>query len=158
MHVTFQKTVEAALQGEKVGFETYLANAREELKRGVKEIGPIEDIAIVKHHRDDRWLMLLPDVSGGDHWRTQSFDRNGFSGHSVFASKNDAVREAASMNFTVRDDAALDRIQDSCDFQTGLFATEQIVRLNTGQIGFEEYLRSVSNFRKRLDVASRTIA
>ena len=144
MHVTFQKTVEAALQGEKVGFETYLANAREELKRGVKEIGPIEDIAIVKHHRDDRWLMLLPDVSGGDHWRTQSFDRNGFSGHSVFASKNDAVR----------DDAALDRIQDSCDFQTGLFATEQIVRLNTGQIGFEEYLRSVSNFRKRLESAT----
>ena len=154
MHATFEKTVQVALQGEKVGFETYLANAREELKRGVKEIGPIEDIAIVKHHRDDRWLMLLPDVSGGDHWRTQSFDRNGFSGHSVFASKNDAVREAASMNFTVRDDAALDRIQDSCDFQTGLFATEQIVRLNTGQIGFEEYLRSVSNFRKRLESAT----
>jgi hypothetical protein len=58
------------------------------------------------------------------------------------------------MNFTVRDDAALDRIQDSCDFQTGLFATEQIVRLNTGQIGFEEYLRSVSNFRKRLESAT----
>lgn len=153
MHTTFAKSVQAALQGEQVGFETYLASVKEKLKKGIEEIGPIDDIAIVKHCRDDRWQMLLPDVSGGDHWRTQSFDRNGFSGHHVFASKNEAVSEAASMNFTVRDDAALDRIQDSCDFQTGIYATEQIVRLNAGEIDFEEYLKSVSIFRRNIEGA-----
>jgi len=129
-----------------VYFEALLAKVRSEQAEAVKLIGEIGDFAIVKHHQDDQWFMILPDVSGNGRWRLQSFDQRGFSGHMVFSCKVQAIHEAASLRFTVRDDGALERLQDTPEFQIGLFAVEQLALHNRGAISFDEYLQNVRAF------------
>jgi len=130
-----------------VHFEALLAKVRREQAEAVTLIGDVTDLAIVKHHQQDQWFMILPDVSGHGRWRLQSFDLSGFSGHMVFSCKVQAIHEAASLRFTVRDDGALERLQDTPDFQIGLFAVEQLALHNRGAISFEDYLENVRAFK-----------
>lgn len=134
-------------------FEALLAKARQRLADAVAAIGEVKDFAIVKHRERDSWLAVLPDVSGLGRWRLQSFDTKGFSGHMIFSSKTEAIVEAASQHCTVRDDGALDRLQDTVEFKIGLFAIEQLMLLNRGEISFDSYCEGVSNFRKQLAAA-----
>lgn len=127
------------------------AHVKAESVAAVAAIGEIEYIAIVKHRTGECWTMILEDVSGEGRWRCQSFDTKGFSGHMVFESKDEAIRNAAMMNFTVRDDGALDRLQDTLDFQAGLFSTEQIALLNRGEIDFSEYIARTKAYRQQLE-------
>lgn len=139
---------------ERLNFDQYLAKIHQELADRIAKIGAVEHIAIVKHESDaNRWQMILPDVSGRNAWRTQSFDLNGFSGHHVFKDKDAAIKDAAQSHFTVRDDGALDRLQDTLDFQLGLYATEQIQHLNFGRISFADYTNRLSDYRKQFAVA-----
>ena len=127
------------------------ARAKAEGQAGVAAIGEIEYIAIVKHPKSESWTMILEDVSGEGRWRCQSFDANGFSGHMVFNSKDEAIRNAAMMRFTVRDDGALDRIQDTQSFQAGMYSIEQIALFNRGEIEFSEYLARTKAYRAHLE-------
>lgn len=150
MQTNISEAASMALSGKRIGFTEYLSIARARIETAIAKIGEIDGAGIVKHHIDNRWQMILPDVSGQGRWRTQSFDLNGFSGHCVFASKDKAIKDAASLRFTERDDEALDRIQDTPEFQTGIYATEQIQLLNRGQIDFKEYTSRLVNYRQRL--------
>ncbi len=134
-------------------FENHLKKIRKESAGRIAKIGHVGDIAIVKHESDSRWQMILPDVSGGLFWRTQSFDLNGFSGHCVFKDKATAIQDAANARFTERDDGALDRIQDTPEFQLGLYATEQIQLLNFGEISYTTYVNRLSEYRNQSLVA-----
>lgn len=134
-------------------FEKYLKKIRAESACRIEKIGHVGDIAIVKHEIDSRWQMILPDVSGGEFWRIQSFDHNGFSGHCVFKDKATAIKDAASSRFTERDDEALDRIQDTPAFQLGLYACEQIQLLNFGEISYTVYLNRIADYRLQTSAA-----
>lgn len=134
-------------------FKALLEQARQRQADGIAAIGEVNEFAIVKHGEADRWLAILPDVSGQGRWRVQSFDRKGFSGHMVFSSKADAIVEAARQRCTLRDDGALDRLQDTLEFKVGLFAIEQMMLLNRGEISFDSYCTVVSDFRKQLVAA-----
>ncbi|HWS26419.1 MAG TPA: LPD23 domain-containing protein [Xanthomonadales bacterium] len=118
-------------------FDAMLLQRRERLRAAVEAIGQFDDGAIVRHRDyEDRWKIICRDASNPGHWRTQSFDLKGFSGHLSFATREQAIEDAASSGFTVRDDAALDRIQDTPAFQRGLFAAELIRKVNVGELSF----------------------
>jgi hypothetical protein len=149
MRTNISEAVLMALRGEQIGFCEYLLISRLRVDEGIDRISEIDGAAVVKHHVDNRWQMILPDVSGNGRWRTQSFDGHGFSGHRVFDTKDLAIRSAASSQFTVRDDEALNRIQETPEFKSGLYATEQIGLFNRGEIDLKEYTRRVLSNREK---------
>mgnify|MGYP003386380166 FL=1 len=74
----------------------------------------------------------------------QHFDLGGFTSHDVAGSKSEAIRLVAkSIRFPVRDDHALDRIQDTPDFQLGLYRAEQMSLVQRGQISYSEFKQRV---------------
>lgn len=128
-------------------FQQMLAEKRAAKQRAIEAIGKIEDCAIVRHSSgDNTWRMILRDASEPGKWRTQSFDLKGFSGHMVFDSKEDAIDSAASQGYTIRDDSALDRIQDTPSFQRGLYVTDLIARVNTKAITYQEADRLLAQY------------
>lgn len=121
------------------------------IAEAIERIGKFEEVAIIKHEASNRWIMILPDISGEGRWRLQHFDLGGFMGHQVFDTKREAIREAAnSIRFPVRDDGALDRIQNTPDFLIGNYRTEQLHRLNRGLIGYSEFKASVADYGRSL--------
>lgn len=142
------EAVSKALRGEMIGFEAILANARAERQVALDSIGHIEHAAILKCSTHERWMLILPDVDGHGRWRAQFFDLHGFSGHSVFNTKDQAIDRAVEMSHTVRDDEALDRIQDTTDFRVGIFATEQIALHYSGAMDLTECRRRISEYRQ----------
>jgi hypothetical protein len=92
-------------------------------------------MAIVRHQEDNRWQMILPEISEGkDRWRTQQFDRSGFSGHSVYDSCTLAIAAAVTDGYYQRDDGALERLQDTPSFQRGNFVSDLVARINRQQL------------------------
>lgn len=121
------------------GFRQMLAEQRAAKRRAIEAIGDVEDCAIVAAKGGGhRWLMILRDASEQGKWRTQSFDARGFSGHMVYNTKEAAIEAAAASGFTTRDDSALDRIQDTPAFQRGLYATDLISRVNSGDLQYAQ--------------------
>lgn len=126
--------------------EGFLAAEEKEQRKRLESIGDIEYIAIVRHPVEhlvgkkpfQRWLMILEDASTPGCWRTQSFDTNGLYGHVTYATKEKAMRAAVDMGFTVRDDEALDRIQDTPAFQRGVVANDLIMKVNDGRMSFAD--------------------
>lgn len=107
-------------------FEGFLVAEKAVLRRNISAIGQIEHAGIVRHQDANeeigkglRWLMILPDASSPGQWRTQAFDTAGFSGHMAFESREKAIESAAQLGFTVRDDEAIDRLQETPKFQRG---------------------------------------
>src|ERR1035437_5756076 len=121
-----------------LSFHAYLDWNRRKEAAKIAAIGDVGDIAIVKHDQDDRWKMILRDASEPGKWRTQTFDKHGFSGHHGCNTKDEAIADAASGWFILRDDAALDRLQDTAEFQLGLYAAELIQRMNVGEINYAQ--------------------
>lgn len=116
-----------------------IAESRLTCKRARASIGDIGDCAIVRHEDGgDRWMMILQDGTELGKWRTQSFDNRGFSGHMSFDSMDLAIEDAVKSHYSVRDDEALDRIQDSPEFQRGLYTTDLIGRVNSGKVSHLE--------------------
>lgn len=129
------------------GFQKMLAEQRATMARAIAAIGDVGDCAIVRDKSGaDRWQMILRDASEPGKWRTQSFDLKGFSGHMVYPDRDAAIHAAASSGFTVRDDMALDRIQDSPQFQRGLYVTDLIGRVNSGVISYGEGDRLLAEY------------
>lgn len=129
------------------GFREMLAKQRAAKARAIDDIGPVGEGAIVRHKSlSPQWLMILRDASEPGKWRTQSFDLKGFSGHMVYADRAAAIDAAASAGYTVRDDLALDRIQDTPEFQRGLFVCDLIRSINLGQMTREEGDRQLAAY------------
>jgi len=108
--------------------------------RRIASIGEVGDIAIMRNEKGDRWYAILGNASdeGNSPYRIQHFDANGFSGHMVYASKDEAIKEAARDGYYRRDDGALDRMQNTPAFQRGLEAAEIIRRANARELTWEE--------------------
>lgn len=139
-----------------LSLDCILADYEKSLSRHIKEIGPIIDIAIVKHLFNQQWMMILPDVSGMEFWRTQTFDLNGFSGHMVHNSMDIAIRHAVSCWFRIRDDAALNRLQNTPEFEFGQYYSEQIGFLKERKIDFAEFNLRVTTKRLQM-IENRTV-
>jgi hypothetical protein len=127
-------------------FQQMLLERQAACDRAIKAIGAVDDCAIVRHEGGQRWMMILRDASSPGNWRTQSFDAVGFSGHMTFATKALAIEAAAQAKYTVRDDGALDRLQDTPEFQRGLFVTDVTRLWNLGEITFEEAQQRVAAY------------
>lgn len=128
-------------------FQAHLAEIRAAQARAIASIGLVDEVAIVRHEdSESRWVMILADASSQGKWRTQSFDKNGFGGHMTFNTKELAIENAAGMGFTVRDDGALDRIQDTHEFQRGLYAADLILQYNMGQIDMAQFNAAIVRF------------
>lgn len=107
-----------------------------------------EDVLILKDCENrDRWQMVLRDAGDNSKWRVQRFDLNGFEGHMVFNTKEEAVESAVKSGFHLRDDLALDRVQKLPSFMLGNYACDQIAKLNCGEITYQQYLQNVQNYK-----------
>lgn len=121
-------------------------NARE--RANLLAIGNVGDGVILKKVSDsalnplnasapaDRWKMILRDASEPGNWRTQSFDRSGFSGHMTFSTRDEAVADAANGGYIQRDDEALDHLQETPQFQRGVYTSDLIRLVNTGKLTY----------------------
>lgn len=141
-------------------FAAHLAQLREAQDRAVKAIGDVGDAAVVRHQGGaPRWMLILPDVSDptGHGWRLQRFDLDGFSGHECYRSKDEALGAAASQDFTVRDDDALDRLQGTSRFQRGLFAADLLMQVNMGSITLAQADIRLSEYDQRSQALASVI-
>lgn len=132
-------------------FRQIVAEQRLARRRAIAAIGDVGECAIVRQcGRDgvaaDRWKMILPDASEPGNWRTQTFDMRGFYGHVSFATRELAIADAANSGFSLRDDTALDRIQDTPAFQRGLFVTDLVGQVNAGKITHAEGDRRLAEY------------
>ena len=134
------------LQGASPDLEQLLADHLAATERALDAIGVVHDCAILRHENQARWQMVLRDASTAGNWRTQGFDVNGFFGHMTFATKQEAIESAVTSDYTVRDDGALDRLQDTAAFQRGLFCSEVMRLANAGEIAFEEAIKRVNKY------------
>lgn len=130
-------------------FYDLLDGFQQETRSRVSIIGDVGMGCIVKSSDRESWMLIVEDVSGEGRWRTQGFDLNGFFGHSVYKDKAAAIENAAQQGYFLRDDDALDRIQATHRFQTGMYALEQLSLLNCGAISMDAYLSNVRAFRER---------
>lgn len=114
--------------------EQRLAESEKRIAMRIATIGVVEEAAILKHHERDQWQMILPDIGGVGKWRIQVFDPKGFSGHMLFNSKDETVRDAARNGYYLRDDSALDRLQGAPEFIRGNYVLELLAEVNAGKI------------------------
>lgn len=112
-------------------------------KAALDAIGEVGAGAIVRKPGSDRWMIILPDASAAGHWRVQPFDEDGFSGHTSYARRAEAIEHAARVGYTLRDDLALDRLQDTPRFRRGLLAAELMQAHGAGEISMEELHRQL---------------
>jgi hypothetical protein len=117
-----------------------LAQIEEEREKRLQSMmGDLQDGAIFRSgRRDDAFVMILPDLDGENRWRLQYFDSRGFSGHSLHPDQEAARRASAIAGYYIRDDGALDRIQNTPAFLRGNFVTDLIDKINAGTMGFAE--------------------
>lgn len=118
-------------------FEAHIARLRAKTAAQIAAVGDVGDGAILRHHSSERWAFLLPDCSGSG-WRMQTFDRDGFSGHALYAGPEAAVRAAVGQGYLQRDDGALDRVSGLYSFHRGNFASDLIRRVSQREISFEQ--------------------
>mgnify|MGYP000616136632 CR=1 FL=1 len=116
--------------------EQRLAESQERTRARLRVMGDIGRGAIVKHEDPirEQWYMIHPNVERAGNWRLTSFDLKGFSGHMCFASKDEAMREAANNGFYIRDDAALGRLQHTTEFTRGNYVLELLEQINSGKL------------------------
>lgn len=119
-------------------FEQYLAHKRAELAAQIEALGDMSAGGILKHFKEERWIFVLPDVSGGDTWRIQYFDPKGFSGHGLYNNAREAIETAVRLGFETRDDGALDRMQQLPSFWRGGYAAELIRKINGRELTMAE--------------------
>lgn len=118
-------------------FDAILTEIREERAARIRAVGDVAQGAILRQEVGQRWAFLLPDMGEPGKWRIQYFDLRGFSGHGVYDTPAALVDAAILGGYLVRDDAALDRVQDVPSFRRGCFAGELIDKINAGLIDYE---------------------
>lgn len=138
-------------------FEAHLKRIRDLNAARMDALGPVGDIAIGKSASAEQWKLALPDVDGGGRWRLQSFDLDGFSGHEIYRDKDEAL-EAMVRHHYLRDDGALDRLQDTPRFQRGLFAADLMRKHNSGEITYSAVIEQLEAYAQRQAAASAPAA
>jgi hypothetical protein len=119
--------------------QSYIKQIKKIKEDRIISIGDVSNGAILSNTSGNLWTMILPEMSEGvDKWRTQSFDQSGFSGHSVFSTKESAVKEAISLGYYLRDDSALTRMQNDPLFQRGNFLSDIVRQINLKRINHEQ--------------------
>lgn len=115
-------------------FKAHVAAIREKRERQIEAVGDISNGVILRHKTDKRWAFMLPDMTEEGRWRVQYFDEKGFSGHWVRDTQREIVEETTGGGFELRDDEALNRIQNTENFKRGNYVSELIRELNMGKI------------------------
>ena len=127
-------------------FKKVLRLREERQKAERAAVGDISDGVVLRHEGGKRFVMVLPDVDGGGKWRIQRFDAQGFSGHMVFKNADEALTAALGEGFKTRDDAALDKMQGTPEWDRGMFAADLIQKMNGGDITREEGDRRLAEY------------
>ncbi|MEJ8837644.1 GNAT family N-acetyltransferase [Ramlibacter sp. AN1133] len=171
MVVGTSSTIQARLRGLSTGRSAaVLANAAgvspmlKELMRlrvqahhqAMAEIGDHERGVVLRRPNASRWVLVLPDASKPGNWRVQHFNLDGLDSHVSVASREQAYQTALHAGFTLRDDGALDRIQDTTRFQRGLLQADLQGQRNRGEISLLEFRQQLADF-DRLEVALASI-
>jgi hypothetical protein len=117
------------------------------IARALADIGALDDSTILRaSDGTPTWMAILPEHGQAGMWRAQTFDLQGFTGHSTHPDKASAERSAQSVRFTTPDASALERIQDSAAFQKSLFAADLARRIHTQQITQQESARLLADY------------
>ncbi len=115
-------------------FMAMLEKLRQDRQSAIDSVGDISDGVVLRHRQSERWAFLLPDATESGRWRAQYFDSDGFSGHCTRDTEMEVIKEAVGQGFVIRDQCALDRIQNSKRFQRGNFVSNLLFQLSTGKI------------------------
>ena len=122
-----------------------MQRCRAEIDARVSLIGDFDDIKVLRHEAMAQWVAILRNFNGApDSWRLQRFDADGFVGHQVYASKDEAIRNAARERFTLHDDGALDRLERTVAFRLGNAISDEREKLNGSRISFTAFLARVT--------------
>lgn len=127
-------------------FKEVIRLRKERKKAERAAVGDITDGVVLRHEEGRRFVMVLPDVDGGGKWRIQRFDAQGFSGHMVFKDQEEALEAALGEGFKTRDDGAMDRMQDTPEWERGMFAADLIQKVNGKVITRDEGDRLLAEF------------
>lgn len=114
-------------------------------------IGTIEGGVILKHQSRADWQFVLPDLECSSRWRAQRFDVNGFGGHSVHTNLSDALQSMLLYGYTVRDDDALDRMQQMQSFARGNFIADILQKMEQGSLTHEQADAELKSYDARTD-------
>jgi hypothetical protein len=88
----------------------------------------------------DAWAFVLPNVHGDHSFRIQYFDCDGFSGHSCYATIEDAVENMVSEGYQVEDAGALDRLSSTEQWRVGLLRATIRQKQQHGLITWQEMM------------------
>jgi hypothetical protein len=121
---------------------------QKKLSIAIDGIGSFQDVAVLRHETLPQWIAILRECSDNKKWRIQRFDKDGFIGHEVYKDKDEAIKNAARERYTIRDDAALDRMAATPMFCLGNEISSLRDKLNAGVMKWSEYLKETDFLRK----------
>ena len=93
-----------------------------------------------------QWAFVIEDVAGESPYRIQTFDRDGFIGHSCHRTFQDAVEDMLGRGYTVMDQGALDRCAGTLRWSLGVKRMEIRQLFDQGVIDFREMLDRMQPF------------
>lgn len=129
--------------------EELLKRIHAEIDARISLIGEVNGIKVLRHEALAQWVAILENCNGAPNsWRLQKFDKDGFVGHQVYASKEEAIRNAARERFTLHDDTALDRMERTVAFRYGNAVSDERDKLNASRISFNAFLARVTQLKE----------
>lgn len=85
-----------------------------------------------------QWAFILPDLEGVHAYRMQSFDQDGFIGHTCYDSLQVAAEELSASGYTVMDRGALSRESHTVRWAIGVKRQELRLLFSRGKISWQE--------------------
>lgn len=85
-----------------------------------------------------QWAFILPDLEGTYAFRVQSFDQDGFIGHTCYRSLQEAAEELVASGYCVMDRGALSRESHTVRWAIGVKRQELRLLFSRGKIGWQE--------------------
>lgn len=92
----------------------------------------------LRARKDDRWVMILPDVQNIGGYRLQYFDCDGFIAHSCFNSSETALNEAFVEGYINPDPGRLDILAQTDRWKFGMEKNAIIQKLNSNLITWKQ--------------------
>ena len=93
-----------------------------------------------KSETRDAWAFVLPDVVGESPYRVQTFDLDGFFGHSCYNSLQEATEAMIGDGYRLPDPGALDRCAATLRWAIGVKRSEIRLLFHLGKVGWTEML------------------
>ena len=85
-----------------------------------------------------QWAFILPDLEGVHAFRMQTFDQDGFIGHSCYDSLQVAAEDLSSGGYTIMDQGALSRESHTVRWAIGVKRQELRLLFSRGKITWQE--------------------